>query len=235
MRKRMEERARTFKIRKGQSVIEHGSRCTEVYFLIDGELRVLLYSRDGREVSMRTFRPGQMFGELAAIDGLPRSATVAAVEPSLVLAITREDFHSCMESSASASLWLAREFASQIRALTDRVFELATLNVRNRLHCELLRLALIVGATGNRATLQPSPTHSELANRIGTHREAVTRELRELARRGIVEQNRRSLTILDFARLSELVLRLSGRSFQVYPATRSIAMFEKRAEASVEG
>jgi CRP-like cAMP-binding protein len=220
---RMLQRVRTSRFRKGQSVIEHGSSSSDVYFLLEGELRVLLYSADGREVSVRTFRPGQMFGELAAIDGLPRSATVTAVAPSVIAAMSQQDFKACIESSPAAAMWLAREFAGQIRTLTDRIFELAALNVRNRLHCELLRLALFAGVSANRSALKPAPTHAELASRIGTHREAVTRELRDLARRGIVEQTRRCLTILDIGELSASVLRSSGHAVHVHPAAAAKA------------
>jgi CRP/FNR family transcriptional regulator, cyclic AMP receptor protein len=209
-RRRMEARAIRIRMRKGQTIIESGSHSRDVYFLIEGELRVLLFSPDGKEVSVRTLRPGQMFGELAALDGLPRSATVVATAPSVVVSMRVADFRACIASSADAALWLAENLASQIRALTDRLFELAALNVRSRLHCELLRLAAVAGQIGSRAVIRPFPTHAELANRIGTHREAVTRELRDLARIGLVAQGARSLTILDIERLSSLVLKSNG-------------------------
>jgi len=199
-------------------VIEHGSSSTDVFVLAEGQLRVLLFSADGREVSIRALAPGQMVGELAAIDGLPRSATVVAAAPSVVVLMSRDDFQSYLETSAGVAQWLAREFTSQIRALTEKIFELSTLNVRNRVHCELLRLAVLNGAVGRRSTIRDAPTHVELANRIGTHREAVTRELRDLARRGIVEQRRRQITILDLVKLSAEVHRLSGRSLGIFPA-----------------
>jgi CRP-like cAMP-binding protein len=159
-----------------------------------------------------------MFGELAALDELPRSATVIAVTPSLVMAVSAGDFRTCLNTSPRASLWLAQELASQVRAMTDKVFELSALNVRNRLHCELLRLALITGVHDNTAVIDPSPTHAELANRLGTHREAVTRELRELARREMVRQRKRQLDILNVHQLSRIVQRLSGKSAGIHPA-----------------
>ena len=198
-------------------MIEHGSRCTDVFVLAEGQLRVLLFSVDGREVSIRTLTPGEMVGELAAIDGLPRSATVVATTPSVVVSISREDFQRYLATSANVAQWLAKQFASQIRTLTEKIFELSTLNVRNRVHCELLRLALLNGAVGQRSTIRDAPTHVELANRIGTHREAVTRELRDLARRGIVEQRRRQIAILDLTKLTAEVHQLSGRSIGIFP------------------
>jgi CRP-like cAMP-binding protein len=220
VRARAEDRVRTVRVRKGQTVIEHGSRSNDVFFLAEGEARVLLYSPDGREVSVRTLKTGQMFGELAALDGLPRSATVVATLPALIVAMKRDDFIACIEASPRAALWLARQFAAQIRTHTDKIFELSALNVRSRLHCELLRLAAMAGSSDGQTVLKPSPTHSELANRIGTHREAVTRELRTLTKRGIVAQTRRQLVISDIAALSRLVRHSSGETAQIFPAAR---------------
>jgi CRP-like cAMP-binding protein len=87
-----------------------------------------------------------------------------------------------------------------VRGLTDRVFEMSALNVRARLHCELLRLARS-RADGNDA----APTHAELANRIGTHREAVTRELAVLAEHNIIRIGRKRLEFLDVPGLEEAV------------------------------
>jgi CRP/FNR family cyclic AMP-dependent transcriptional regulator len=223
-RRKMEARAVRIRIRKGQTVIESGSHSRDVYFLIEGELRVLLFSPDGKEVSVRTLRPGQMFGELAALDGMPRSATVVAAVPSVVVLLKSTDFRACLATSANAALWLAEDLASQIRTLTNRLFELAALNVRNRLHCELLRLAAVAGQAGNHAVIRPFPTHAELANRIGTHREAVTRELRELARIGLVAQGARSLTVLDIDKLSSLVLRINSHVSRLSPVAKAGAL-----------
>src|SRR3546814_11547621 len=77
---------------------------------------------------------------------------------------------------------------ARIRLLTERIFELNTLAVRDRLHCELLRLCLAAGISDNRAVIEDAPTHSQIAARIGTHREAVTRELQQLTRKAIVAQ-----------------------------------------------
>jgi CRP-like cAMP-binding protein len=218
LRKQLADRVHPARVRKWQTVIEHGSRSHDVYFLVEGELRVLLFSADGREVSVRTLAPRNLFGEVAAIDGLPRCASVVATVPSLVLVMSREDFLHCIRNSPGASLWLAQQFAAQIRTLTEKIFELSTLNVRNRLHCELLRLALTAGVDANMATIKPAPTHAELANRIGTHREAVTRELRDLAGRKILRQDRRQLDIVDIGQLSRIVQRLGGQSLGIHAA-----------------
>lgn len=220
----LEQRAHAIRFRKGQTIIQHSSDSSDVFFLVDGEVRVLLFSPDGREVSVRTLGSGQMFGELAAIDGLPRSATVVAVASSLVIKMKSEDFKSCIANSAHAALWFAQELTGQIRSLTDKIFELSSLNVRSRVHCELLRLVAATGGTGNEVIISPSPTHSELANRIGTHREAVTRELSALSKRRIIEQGRRKIHVRDIAALKKMVGRTSPETIDIFPATATSSL-----------
>ena len=98
----------------------------------------------------------------------------------------------------------------QVRGLTKRVYEFSTLAVQNRIHAELLRLARDHAVADGTARLDPAPTHADIASRISTHREAVTRELSRLAKLGLVEQKGRSLTIKDLDRLERMVADASG-------------------------
>jgi len=109
-----------------------------------------------------------------------------------------------------AALWLARRLTAQIRDLTERVFELNVLRVSSRLHCELLRRCAAVTDSATSVSLQPSPTHAELAACIGTHREAVTREMGYLAERGIIEQTRRCIVVHDTRALADMVQAVVG-------------------------
>ena len=96
---------------------------------------------------------------------------------------------------------MVRRLVTSVRSLTERLFELIALNVQTRIHCELLRLAQGGEQRGGIIEIRNPPTHAELANRIGTHREAVTRELTALSGMKIIRHGRRSLQILDLARL----------------------------------
>ena len=101
-------------------------------------------------------------------------------------------------------------FTNQIRALTERVFEFSTLAVRNRIQAELLRLTDFEVDADGAASLSPAPTHAEIASRVSTHREAVTRELQRLAQLGLIERKGRSLRITDVARLELMVQEVIG-------------------------
>lgn len=203
-------RSQTLKVRRGQTVVTHGSVVADVFFVLEGQLQGVLYSRDGREVLMSQVGPGDVFGELAAIDGLGCLVSVVATSDARLLKVGSGDFNAAAETSAAAAHWLARRLAAQVRDLTERLFELTALSVKARLHRELLRLAR--ASTGASRTVQPKPgpTHAELANRIGTHREAVTREMRILSERNIIRNRRRYLEFIDLPGLEAIVRPLGG-------------------------
>ena len=199
-RRELMTRARTVRVRKGQSVLARSEAAGDVFIVQDGQLQVVLYAADGREVSLRELGAGQLFGELSAMDGQARSVGVVAASDARLLAIAPDAFRRAVLTNPEAADWLIRRLTTQVRGLTDRVFELSALNVRARLHCELLRLA-----RSREAGSDAAPTHAELANRIGTHREAVTRELAVLAERNIIKAGRKRLEFIDVAGLEDVV------------------------------
>jgi CRP/FNR family transcriptional regulator, cyclic AMP receptor protein len=97
-----------------------------------------------------------------------------------------------------------------VRTLSERIFEFSTLAVKNRIHSELLRLAREGEREANTARLSPAPTHADIASRISTHREAVTRELNDLTKSGLLKRDGRTLIISDVDKLERLVHEVSG-------------------------
>ena len=203
-------RCRWRRFGEGEQVLAHLDHSTDVLFLVGGKLRVALYSAGGKEVAFEDLSVGQCFGEMAAIDRRGRSASVFAIEPSNVAFLGDLDFRELMRTHFELSLRVMKELCRLVRKLDERVFEFSTLTVSNRIHAELLRLA--GGADGNRpsATISPPPRHAEMASRLSTHREAVTRELNALARAGIVKQERDALHLLDLPRLAGMVHDVLG-------------------------
>ena len=194
----------------GRTLVSHGTTSTSVYVVLKGRLQVMLFSMGGREIILRDLSEGEMFGELAAIDGQPRSASIVALSDCLLASIDAATFRAAATELPQAALWLARRLTVQIRDLTDRIFELNALRVSSRLHCELLRRCAATGAEGPRVPIEPSPTHAELASCIGTHREAVTREMGYLVEKGIVRQQRRRIIVEDTRALAKLVQMVVG-------------------------
>jgi len=188
-----------------ESIIDHLDTSDDVCFLLTGNARVTIRSVDGKAVSFRELAPGATFGEYAAIDGRPRSASVEARTSCLVATISAAAFREILLTEPKVAESLLRHFVAEIRELTTRVYEFSTLAVRYRIQAEVLRLAGLSTRHGNIANVVPAPTHAEIASRTSTHREAVTRELNRLARIGILEQRNRELWITDVERLAALV------------------------------
>jgi len=203
LRTEITRRLRIIRAPKGRTLLEKGSRSTDVFFLLEGRAEVLLYSSSGREVCVNDIGLGDMFGEIAALDGEPRSASIVALSELKVAAMRANDFMACFESSPAAGIWLAGRLASSVRRLTERVFQLTALNVQTRIHCELVRLALKGKPCSGGIEVRPAPTHAQMAKHIGTHREAVTREMQVLSKAKIIRHGRGSLMIMDMARLEQ--------------------------------
>ena len=195
----------------GQRILSHKDRTRDVFFIISGKVRVTIYSLSGKEITFRDQPAGGMFGELGAIDGEPRSAHVMALEDALLASVSRETFWEVLGSYPQVAEFTMKRLASLVRLLSERVFEFSTLAVRNRIHAELLRLARENFRDDNTATISPSPTHADIASRISTHREAVTREYHDLAAAGVIEQRRGQLLVNDVARLETMVREVIGK------------------------
>lgn len=191
-------------------IIGHQEVSTDVYFMVSGTVRVILFSSAGKEVAFRDIHAGECFGEYAAIDGAPRSANVIALTDVMIGSVSAETFRSILEEYPAVSMALLTRLTNTVRSLSERIFEFSTLAVKNRIHSELLRLAREGERDGNVARISPAPTHADIASRISTHREAVTRELNELTKSGLISRDGRTLIISDLAELERLVHDVTG-------------------------
>ena len=173
-------------------------------------MRVTFHSKPGKDVQFRDQYAGECFGELAAIDGRPRSAEVEALSEVFVGAIKAHDFLDIATRYPSVGTKIFVQLASRIRSLSDRVVELSTLGVNNRIYAELLRLARQHGIEGNQAEIRPAPTHADIASRVSTHREAVTKEIGVLLKNGVTKRTRGVLRVIDAKHLEVMVQNVAN-------------------------
>jgi CRP/FNR family transcriptional regulator, cyclic AMP receptor protein len=184
-------------------IIRRQDTCTEVFFIVSGVIRVTYYSWAGREVLFRDLVAGQLCGELAALDGTVRSADAWVFKDAIIIPVAQTAFHELLAAHPMVARGVMRHLAATVRDLTARVVELSTLGIAMRVRMEVLRLAEQSGPTSTIAI-----THEELAKRIGTTRVAVTREIGELIRTGVLERPQRkggSLKISSIAGLRGLL------------------------------
>ena len=190
----------------GVMIVAHDDTSRTVYFLTGGRARSLIYAASGTMVGFGDLHAGQMFGEVQAIDGQPRTVAVEAVEACTVASLSADVFLELVRAEPDFAISVLEQIAHNIRALTARVFEFSTMSVTSRLHAELVRLARTNGEpTGAGIKLRGSPTHAELAARISTHREAVTRELNRLQKLGLLTKDDRSIVVTNLDGLRELL------------------------------
>ena len=197
-------RARWIDATPEQIVLDFEDRTTDVYLILQGNVRVLVRSADGERTQiLGDFGPGELVGEMSAIDDTPRSAMVEALVRTRLCALPAASFLDAAFSSRLVGLRLLRLLTARVREQNGRLFEHAALPTRLRLAAELLRLAR-PRPDGTRA-LSPPPTQEELAARIGTRRETVSRELATLARAGMLARTRGALVLSDPAALQGMV------------------------------
>jgi len=197
---------------KSSLIVEDQAVNRDVYFLLNGHARVVIFAGSGKEISFRDLGQGQFFGEFAALDHGPRSACVIATTAVELIQMPEQVFRDLVFQEPAVLEPLMVHLIGLLRHYTDRVMEFSVLPVSGRVHAELLRLAQRspAGRGDGAHKIRPFPTHQELAARLGTHREAVTRELNRLAAQQIVATRRGEATILDMDALSQLVLENEG-------------------------
>jgi CRP/FNR family cyclic AMP-dependent transcriptional regulator len=194
----------------GEPIVAYLDASDDVFFLASGQARVTIYSLAGRAVSFSELGPGDIFGEYPAIVGGPRSASVEARTRCLIASISSPAFRGLLHDEPMVAQALLAKFVTKIRSLTARVYEFSTLAVNNRIQAEILRLANSAPKSGKSAVISPSPTHADIASRVSTHREAVTRELNHLAKIGVIERHGVVLLVKDIPRLAQMVHNATG-------------------------
>ncbi|MEM8972647.1 MAG: Crp/Fnr family transcriptional regulator [Pseudomonadota bacterium] len=176
-----------------------------VCFVTEGCAHVVVYSVGGRAVEFRELRSGDWLCEYEVLGQLGQPARVEAAQDCVVAKLPGAKFRELVETNPVLSGVFIQHLKEQLGRLTARVYEFSTLAVKERVHAELLRLVRDQAAAENVATIENPPTHLQIASRISTHREAVARELNQLARNGLIERAGNSLIVRDVSCLERMV------------------------------
>ena len=154
-------------------------------------------------MSFEDLGPGDIFGELAAIDSLGRSTDIVSISDCLVGVMSQSKFILTNMECPEIAMKTMQRLAQLTRNLLGRIMEFSTLSVNDRIQEELVRIAESSNTNANTVVIKTPPTHEELAHRISTHREAVTRELKRLETDGVITWNRTVHQINDLHRLKK--------------------------------
>ena len=201
----LEKRCRWHRYATQEMILDRSeTEIHDVFFVVEGAVRIVNYSSSGREIAFANIRKGGYFGELGAIDEAPRSASVVAIENCRLASLAPEAFRSLLQDHAEIAMRAIVQLASIVRRCDDRIMDLSTLSAVHRVQAELLRLAEPDIVAPQNWVIRPLRTHAEIASRVSTTRETVARVLSQLATAGIVERKGKTLYIRDHARLSAL-------------------------------
>ena len=197
------------KYQKDKEIISHQENHRDAFFVVSGRVSATIYSPSGRRVTFQVLGPGDTFGELAALDKEVRSASVVTMEESFVVRISEAGFSEMLDTYPAVAKQLMRRMTKLVRFLCERIYELHAFPVKDRICAEIWRLAETEGQSVSLTELiiSPAPTHAELASRVGTIRETVSRELQILKNMGLIDGRRGQLIIKDRDSLHALVER----------------------------
>jgi CRP/FNR family transcriptional regulator, cyclic AMP receptor protein len=185
--------------RRGAFIIRAGERADKVYVLVDGRAQVILDDGTGREMILCSIGKNEFFGEMSAIDGAPRSASVQAADACEVISFPISVFTECLMSSARATMLLVQCLVARVRATDVRVAELAFADVTARLAGVLLEA---MHERKGEWIIELGP--EQLARMVAASREMVSRVLKRLHEQGIIDRQRRRIAVLDRPALEEV-------------------------------
>lgn len=187
------------------TVLDRQSRNRDVFILVQGSVRVINFATNGREISFADLKPGNWFGEIAAIDGGERTAQVVTTAPTVLAVMPPEVFMSLLRQNPDAVLLVLRKLAGIIRSCDNRIMDLATQSAIHRVYRALDLRKLPDPVVKGRWIIHPLPTQNDIAAEAGTTRETVARVIGELSRGEIVWRKGRTLYITDPDRFAQLL------------------------------
>jgi CRP/FNR family cyclic AMP-dependent transcriptional regulator len=201
-RKRLSSVLRRRSLKKGEVLFRKGDEGNVLYIVRKGSIKIVLPSEMGDEAVLAVFSSGDFFGEMALMDGMPRSADAVALEPSELLALNRSDFITFLEKNGEAMQAILSHLSMRLRKTDDSLEDAYFLNISARFAKKLVELAKTYGEQdGDIIEISLRLSQKDLASMIGATRESVNKELRVLREKGLVSTEEGPLRILDLVRL----------------------------------
>ena len=178
---------------RGSIVLNEGDRTDNIYFVVNGVLKVLVSDDEGREVILSILGSGELFGEMGVLDDHPRSATVIATQSSDLVVVTKIDFQRFLASSFEVSLFIMRGLVKRLRLADRKIESLALLDVYGR----VARLLLDLAETRDGRQVVAKVTKQDIAKMIGASREMVSRVMKELEQQGLIIDEDRQIILRE--------------------------------------
>ncbi|MEM7726646.1 MAG: Crp/Fnr family transcriptional regulator [Cyanobacteria bacterium P01_A01_bin.45] len=176
-----------------------------VYFILDGYVKIRTYNLEGKEVTLNILGKGELFGEMAALDEVPRSTDVITLTSTNIGSMPSQDFLKLLYSEPLAGVRLSQLMAIRLRQVNRRL-RLRESDSQSRVADTLLFLAEGQGKKGQTGIEIPNLPHRELSSLSGLARETVTRVLTKIEKKGLIERTPEIICIPDLLALEQMIV-----------------------------
>ncbi len=167
-----------------------------LYIVSKGKVKVVLYSKDGKEVLLSNLGPGEFFGEMSLLDGLPRSASVVAIEDSEAIILNRRDFLELIRNHPEIALKILTELSKRLRSADQKIGSLILMDVYGRVARVLVELAEKEGKrVKDDIVIETRLRQQDIANMVGASRETVSRVLKDFVQNGFISIDGKKIII----------------------------------------
>jgi len=192
---------------RDEFIILQGEEGGSFFVILEGKVKVIITSPQGREITLALLGKDEFFGEMSLLDGSDRSASVVAMMPTRALTINTGAFNDYLMRFPEVSIKLLRDFIRRLRLADRQIEHLALYSVKGRLARMILDWAFAYGTLKGAAIYFKIPLHHrEIAGLLGTSRESVTRMLAEFKEKGYIEIEKNGMTVLDLEGLRSVTL-----------------------------
>lgn len=191
----LQEASTLRKYKKNTHIINLGDESLAAYLIIEGTAHAYTDDEQGNEYIVNTFGPGDCFGELGLLDNSSRTAHVVTTSASECLVIPKSEFQRCIFGTPEAASATIKMLTKRIREMTEDASCLAMLDVYGRI-ARLIRGAAELNDSNDGQTVTERMTHQEIANRIGSSREMVSRIMKDLTAGGYIKTDKQRITVL---------------------------------------
>lgn len=187
-------RAEMRRVARGVTVVEAGEAIDNVYFVLNGSMKVLVCDEDGREVIFTIIGQGDIFGEMSLVDDEPRSATVISAVPSDLVVFSQATFRQIMAENFEVCMYLVGNLARRLREADRKIESLALMDVYGRVARLLLDMAEI---SDGQTIIRKKISKQDIAKMIGASREMVSRVMKDLQARGLIHESHGVLVLQE--------------------------------------
>jgi CRP/FNR family transcriptional regulator, cyclic AMP receptor protein len=193
------------RVRRGQTIMQRGDEGSSLMAVLRGRVRISSFSSDGKEVTLNVINPGEIFGEIALLDGEPRSADATAIEDTSLLVVERRHFLPFLRQNEDLFLRLLAVLCSRLRRTSMALEEIALFDLPIRLARVLLKLGDDYGRPNNVGTrIELKLSQRDLSNLVASSRESVNKQLRTWRESGVVDMDEGFLVLRRPAELKRL-------------------------------